>query len=186
MSVDGFECPHFDLVFLSIEEQKCASSQREGRQLRETLLKHCFLFRIRVILFHKQFVQKFWIFDAGDFAKERIVVLVLCNIARVRLDILDLEFLSLRSGLYVGRWIIDPYFKLLTIAHVQIKKLLFLRGRKVVTVHLLLSHCRYKRSEALHILFCGFTSFDLLIKCLEFLYVESIISLGFKIGLSVI
>lgn len=60
-----------------------------------------------MILLDKKLVKKVHGLYSGRLAKERIVILVLCDVSRERLDVLDAEVLGLNCRLDVACRILD-------------------------------------------------------------------------------
>ena len=85
----------FDLVFLSLQDQKCIIFQSECRHSRKVHLEHNLLLGVRMVLFDEELVEELDRLDAWDLAQERIVVLMLGRVAWEGLDPFDVEVLTL-------------------------------------------------------------------------------------------
>lgn len=111
----------FDLVFVSLQDQKCIVIQRECRHSRKVHLEHNPLLGVRMVLLDEELVEEFDRLDAWDLAQERIVVLMLGRIAWEGLDPVDVEVLSLYGGCDELGGSFNFYFILLACAHMHIK-----------------------------------------------------------------
>ena len=110
----------FDLVFLSIQDQKCIVFQSECRHSRKVHLEHNPLLGERMVLFDEELVEELDRLDAWDLAQERIVVLMLGRVAWEGLDPVDVEVLSLDGGCDELCGSFNFYFILLACAHMHI------------------------------------------------------------------
>ena len=100
VSEDSFEFFDFDQIAVSFQDQQCVSLQSESIHFSKTLFIHNFFVGVRVVLFDEEFVLLTFGFDAWDFAHERIVVLVFCNVTSKSLNPLNLEVKSLCGGVH--------------------------------------------------------------------------------------
>ena len=93
-----------------------------------------------MVLPHEEFVEECSRLDTCDFAEEGIVVLMLCNVSRERLNILKAELLSLSGVFYVLRCSLDSLVIIWhNVVHMLIKDgLLFLLRKMEEALNLFL------------------------------------------------
>ena len=129
-----------ELISRWINHGERVSAQREGGNFREILLVHNLILRVRMVLPHEEFVEECSRLDTCDFAEEGIVVLMLCNVSRERLNILKAELLSLSGVFDVLRCSLDSLVIIWhNVVHMLIKDgLLFLLRKMKEALNLFL------------------------------------------------